>query len=201
VAITVITGPPGAGKTTVSAALARTSARSVHLQADQCFRWIASGFVAPWSPESNEQNATVIDAIGAAAGAYTAGGYHVVVDGIVGPWFLERFLRAAHCADDDIAYVIIRPAREIAMARALGRAGDDDLVDPVPVSAMFDVFEGIGTFEANVIDSSSLDVAATVAAIVEAMATGRAALRDGHHAEMARLSERFGVPPIEGSSR
>ena len=199
-AITVVTGPPGAGKTTVAAALARCYPRSVHLRADQCFEWVASGFVAPWSPGSSEQNATVVEAIGAATRAYAAGGYEVLVDGIVGPWFLARFQRAAACDDGDLAYVVIRPARDVAMSRALGRAGADDLVDPEPVRAMFDAFEHLGAFESNVIDSSALDVAATVEAILAAAAAGRTVVGHGHRADMARLARHFGVPPLEAES-
>ena len=43
-------------------------------------------------PESNEQNLIVIEAFLEAAKRYARGGYDVIVDGIVGPWFLEPWL-------------------------------------------------------------------------------------------------------------
>lgn len=194
-AITVITGPPGAGKTTVSALVAGHFARSVHLRADECFGWLASGFVAPWRPESDEQNATVIDAIGAAAGAYATGGYEVVVDGIVGPWFLARFAAAAHLDPGELAYVVIRPERAVAHARAVARRAPEDLVEPEPIAVMFDAFESLGAFEDNVVDSSDLGAAATAAAVLEAIRSGRAVIGEAQRREMAGLWNRQGVPP------
>ncbi len=194
-AITVITGPPGAGKTTVSALVARHFARSVHLRADECFGWLASGFVAPWRPESDEQNATVIDVIGAAAWAYATGGYEVVVDGIVGPWFLARFAAAAHLDPGELAYVVIRPDRTVAHARAVARRAPEDLVEPGPIAAMFDAFESLGAFEDNVVDSSDLDAAATAAAVLEAIRSGRAIVGESQRRDMARLRDPQAVPP------
>jgi len=59
-AVTVVTGPIGAGKTTLAAALAAGFDRSVHLEADWFWRWIRRGFVAPWLRESHEQNVALI---------------------------------------------------------------------------------------------------------------------------------------------
>ncbi len=192
--ITIITGPPGAGKTTVAALVAQQFARSVHLRADECFGWLAAGFVAPWIPESAAQNATVIDAIAVAAGAYARGGYDVVVDGIVGPWFVDRFLAGSGVGAEDLAYAIVRPRREVAMARALGRASAEDLVDPEPIGVMCDAFESLGVFERNVIDSSALDAATTAGAIVDKIRSGAFVLREEHREDMARLAERFAEP-------
>jgi hypothetical protein len=165
VSITVVTGPPGAGKTTVAAALARSAPLGVHLVADHCFHWIVSGYVVPWSPDSNRQNATVIGAIGAAAARYAEGGYDVAVDGIVGPWFLGRFQQAIGSAADTLHYIVLRPRREVARQRALRRAGPQDLVDSGPIDAMYDAFMDLGPFESHVIDSSGHEPAATVEAV------------------------------------
>ena len=42
----------------------------------------------------------VVDAIVAAAAAYARGGYDVVVDGVIGPWFLPPFRQAAAAEQD-----------------------------------------------------------------------------------------------------
>lgn len=173
--VTVVTGPPGAGKTSVAALLAAQLERSVHLQADECFRWLASGFVPPWQSSAHRQNGTVLEAVGAAAGRFAAGGYGVVVDGIVGPWLLGRFLGAVHAyapPGRPLAYVVLRPSRQISAVRAASRSGSKDLVAPEPVAAMYDAFEELGPYESHVLDSSTLSLEATVTALRRRLADG-----------------------------
>lgn len=57
----ILTGPPGAGKSTIGDILARESTQpSVHMHTDDFYdRYIKSGYVLPWLPESLKQNETV----------------------------------------------------------------------------------------------------------------------------------------------
>jgi predicted ATPase len=72
--ILIISGPPGAGKTTVARRLAETwEGLAVHIPTDAFYSAILSGYIAPWLPESHAQNATVTEAIAAAAAVYAAG--------------------------------------------------------------------------------------------------------------------------------
>lgn len=106
----VLTGPPGAGKATVARLVADAFDPSVHLPADDFWRYIRTGYAAPWQPESQAQNAVVIDALASAAITYAMGGYHVVLDGIIGPWFLDRLLPRARAGRVEVDYVVLRPA-------------------------------------------------------------------------------------------
>jgi hypothetical protein len=63
----------------------------VHLHADDFRHFIKNGAVAPYLPEAHAQNIVVADILARAAEGYAKGGYFVVVDGIIGPWFLEPF--------------------------------------------------------------------------------------------------------------
>ena len=87
--IIVITGSPGTGKTTTASIVAKESDmdKSVHMHTDDFFHYLSKGAIPPHLPESNEQNLVVIEAFLEAAKRYARGGYDVIVDGIVGPWF------------------------------------------------------------------------------------------------------------------
>ncbi len=88
--VVIVSGPPGSGKTTVSATLALGYERGVHLESDWFYESIKSGFVAPWLPDAHSQNAAVMVAVADAAAAYADAGYTVVWDGIVGPWSVSK---------------------------------------------------------------------------------------------------------------
>ena len=75
----VLTGPPGAGKSTVARLLADALPFSVHLHSDDFWRYIRQGRIAPYLPAAHRQNQVVIDALTQAAFAYAAGGYHTDV--------------------------------------------------------------------------------------------------------------------------
>jgi hypothetical protein len=83
--------------------VADASGLSVHLQGDAFWRFIRGGYVPPWQPDSWAQNEVVIDALAAAAVTYADGGYLVVLDGIVGPWFLDRLLARADAVRSSVA--------------------------------------------------------------------------------------------------
>jgi adenylate kinase family enzyme len=167
----IVTGPPGAGKTTVARLLAERAPASVCLDADGFFHAIRRGYVLPWQEEANEQNRTVLSALAAAARTYAAGGYQVVVDGIVGPWFLPLFADAFSAERLPLHYVVLRPARETALARAIVRSGDA-LTDEGPVDHMHRAFTRLGAYEAHVIDNGMLDPEHTAERIEAGMADG-----------------------------
>lgn len=101
--IIIITGSPGTGKTTTSAIIARESnmEKSVHMHTDDFYHYLSKGAIPPYLPESNEQNLIVIEAFIESAKRYARAGYDVIVDGIIGPWFLEpwqkSFMRVMKC--------------------------------------------------------------------------------------------------------
>jgi hypothetical protein len=196
--IAIITGPPGAGKTTVASRLAASSRLGVRIVGDQVFHWIAGGYVPPWMPGTSRQNGTAIRATAAAAVQFADGGYDVFVDGIIGPWFLPHWLQMAG-RRRPTHYFVLRPSRQIALMRAIDRRAPDDLVNPNPVGTMFDAFADLGRFEAHVLDSSSQDIDATVTAIQEGLRDGRCLLDPTVEADdMDRLALKLGVDPPDG---
>jgi hypothetical protein len=102
---------------------------SVHLHSDDFWHYIRQRRIAPYLPQADRQNQVVIDALAHAAFAYAAGGYHVICDGIVGPWFIDVFRAAAAAQVIELHYVILRPDETTAVRRASAH-GDQALTDP-----------------------------------------------------------------------
>ena len=63
----ILTGPPGAGKSTVARIVAAADDPSVCLEADWWWTTIVRGFEPPWSPAADGQNRTVLRSVVAAA--------------------------------------------------------------------------------------------------------------------------------------
>jgi predicted ABC-type ATPase len=117
----VVTGPPGAGKSTVARILADRVEPSVLVEGDSFFAFLARGAIPPWLPESNDQNVIVLQAAAAAAGRYASGGYLTVFDGVVGPWFLPTFATATGLACLD--YLVLLPSLQRCVQRVETRQG------------------------------------------------------------------------------
>jgi predicted ABC-type ATPase len=122
----IITGPPGAGKSTVARVVADRFEPSVLVEGDAFFGFLARGAIAPWLPESGQQNEAVTQAAAAATGRLARSGYTTVFDGVVGPWFLPTFRAAT--GTDELAYVILFPSVELCVDRVRTRQdhGFDD---------------------------------------------------------------------------
>ena len=150
--VVIVSGPPGSGKTTVSAALASGYERGVHLESDWLFRSIRSGFIAPWLPDAHSQNAAVMVVAADAAAAYADAGYTVVWDGIVGPWFLDLVARRLCAREIRVQYLVLRPRRITASQRVQGRG---DTPETTGAEAMYDQFADLGEFESHVVSSDA----------------------------------------------
>lgn len=170
--ITVLTGPPGSGKTTIAGALADTFPRSAHVEGDWFWRWVRSGFVLPWLPESHDQNVALVAIMARSAAAYADAGYAVVLDAMLGPWMLDEFLAGLDGHRGAVRYVVLRPDVEVAVRRAVAR-GAPDLVEEEPVRIMHAKFADLGRFEPFAVDNTGLDPAETVALLGRRLASGR----------------------------
>jgi hypothetical protein len=135
----VITGPPGAGKSTVARLLAARHDPSVLVKGDAFFGFLARGAIEPWRIESRTQNDVVTTASAAAAGRFAANGYATFFDGMVGPWYLPTFLRG--CGLAAIDYVVLLPSADRCVA-GVRAPRDHDFADEAVTRHMHGQFAG-----------------------------------------------------------
>ena len=171
--IIVVTGSPGTGKTTIASIVAKESSmdKSVHMHTDDFFHYLSKGAISPHLPGSNEQNLVVIEAFLEAAKRYARGGYDVIVDGIVGPWFLEPWRTLAQ-EDYEVHYIVLRASKEETMKRAVERSKLDRKTNVELVEIMWEQFCNLGIYEAHVIDTTNCSVQETVSAVQEKIVSG-----------------------------
>jgi len=158
------------------------------MESDWFWTTIVKGYIAPWKSGSDDQNRTVLRAYASSAAVLASGGYGLVLEGIIGPWFLPDVLGEIRARGVDAHYAVLRPSLEVALDRASARANDDrvfgnrhladrHLTDPEPVRFMWERFSDLGEYERFVIDNTHLTVEETVQIVLERLHSG--ALRLG----------------------
>ena len=189
--IIVITGSPGTGKTTTASIVAKESNmdKSVHMHTDDFFHYLSKGAIPPHLPESNEQNLVVFAASKKAsmttrfcsfafleaAKRYARGGYDVIVDGIIGPWFLKPWQSLVR-EHYEVHYIVLRASKEETLKRAVERSKLDRKTNIELVETMWEQFSNLGIYELNVIDTTTHSIKDTVSAVKEKIVSGTALL-------------------------
>jgi chloramphenicol 3-O-phosphotransferase len=171
--ILILTGPPGSGKTTTGEALAHVpGSPKVHLHSDFFWGFIKHGKIPPYLPEAHSQNGVVIDVVSKVAEGYARGGYFVVMDGIVGPWFLAPF----RALEVPLHYIVLRPPLEEAIRRCQARGGDT-LADPEPITHLHRQFSDLGELERHAFPTEGRDREEMLRAVSAAVDSGEFRLR------------------------
>ena len=161
-ALVVVTGPLGAGKTTLAREVALAAERGVHLQMDQF--WFA---VVDPALRDADSRAIGGAALMAAFSFVEEGGFSVVLEGFLLPDALPEVGAACEARGIPLHYVVLQADVETCLRRANGRAPLDDLDGARRLHAMFD--------DLDVPDRHLVDASAPADAVA---ATVLAALRD-----------------------
>jgi hypothetical protein len=140
----------------------------VHLHSDDFWHFIRRGAIPPYLPEAHKQNEVVMGVLAQAAEGYAKGNYFVVVDGIVGPWFIHPFRRLGL----PLHYIVLRPALDAAIEHCRYRGGDT-LADSEVISALHKQFLMLDEFENYVIETIGQTRDDTLAAVQAGLVSGR----------------------------
>lgn len=166
--VLIVSGCPGAGKSSVSSRLAADYARGLHVASDVFYTFPAHP-VDPTTPESHAQNDAMVRAVMRAAGAFAEAGYEVVVDGIFGPWWLPQIAEELQKHGLAADYVLLRVDLEEALQRATSRP---HAADPKAVRHMHRAFAAAEGFEGHALETTSVPLDEVVRSLQERRATG-----------------------------
>jgi hypothetical protein len=148
----VVTGPPGAGKTTVARLLSGMFAASACVARDEFFGFLNRARLSPWTQAAHRQKETVISAAAAASGRFVARGHSVVYDGVVGPWFIDVFALARGLSR--LHYALLLPPEQMCLDHVASRVGHG-FADPDATRQMYVEFDNSEIESRHVIASPS----------------------------------------------
>jgi hypothetical protein len=163
--IIILSGPPGAGKSTVAKALVNSSAApTAYIEGDTFWHFIVKrGTDAP-KPRATTGR-IVMKSMMLAAIPYARGGYETIVDFSIGPWFLGLF--KPWMKDIHVDYFILCPSEEVCAQRAASReegAKHDH--------ELFVAFSELGEFEKYAIRNDDADAEELARIIHEGVTSG-----------------------------
>lgn len=120
--IYVVSGPPGAGKTSLCEALLASSEFGLHIPVDDLRAWVRSGMSdsVPWTEETERQFQIAEKAACAVARTYATAGFTVTIDHCRNPKRLEA-LTNEEFAEFKTVKILLLPNLQENLARNLAR--------------------------------------------------------------------------------
>lgn len=171
----IITGTPGAGKSSVAVALMQRFSLGLHIAVDDLREWVVSGIAQPvsvWTVETSRQFRLARQAAFQVARLYAEADFAVAIDDVIAPAETQELIETT-LSDHMVHKVLLRPALDVALRRNAERANKpfdtstlDDVIRRLYASTDEQAYSRVGWL---VIDSSAQDVAETVDTILDSL--------------------------------
>lgn len=163
--IILLTGTPGAGKSTIAETLCRTFARSAHIPVDFFRKQIKAGYASPhhWNDEVERQYQLARQNAAITARNIAFAGFTVIIDDIIRQKWVEEW--SQNLLGFNLHFVLLLPSVEAALQR--NRVRDIWTVDEAIITSLHQLLGSENTPAQGwlVIDNTNLTIAETVQAI------------------------------------
>lgn len=118
--IFLISGPPGAGKSTLAQALAQLFNKSIHIECDSLYNMVQGGYKKPWEDGADTLISLMQNALASQAKIYLQAGFVVIADYV---WSLrEIYCLFNQIGHENIFYpIFLLPKKAINLARDCNR--------------------------------------------------------------------------------
>jgi broad-specificity NMP kinase len=146
--IIVISGTPGAGKSTVSKALAEKFKKSAYISVDEIRHMIIGGNVAPWDDTNGEQYKLIEKNFLDLANNFLNEGFVVIIDDVIGDEQVKRYKEQF----DEVYGFLLLPSKETLKKRDLLRDPEYQMAERIDV--LYPEFANVEHDVLKVIDST-----------------------------------------------